>query len=65
MQEYTLINGILIKVMHLIWSHKKNRIVKNIVGLEINGVFPGSCFKPYYLIKAVDVRFDRLALISF
>src|SRR5690606_1832895 len=63
MKQYSLIIGIIVKVMHLIWSNEKNRIIKNIVFLKIDSMLSHSLFKPDDLIEAVDMWLDYLTLI--
>lgn len=57
--------SILVKVMDLVGSNEKYRIINNIIRLEINTVFSRSIFEPNNLIEAMNMWFYGLTLIRF
>lgn len=46
--------------MHLVFGNKKDRVIRHIVFLKIDEVFSPALFKPYDLVKAMDMRLRRI-----
>jgi len=65
MQKFSVVMSILVKVMNLVGSNEKYRIINNIIRLEINTVFSRSIFEPNNLIEAMNMWFYGLTLIRF
>lgn len=65
MQKFSVVMSILVKVMDLVGSNEKYRIINNIIRLEINTVFSRSIFEPNNLIEAMNMWFYGLTLIRF
>lgn len=65
MQKRSVVMSILVKVMDLVGSNEKYRIINIIIRLEINTVFSCSIFEPNNLIEAMNMWFYGLTLIRF
>lgn len=65
MDQNTCIMRMLIKIMHLIFSNKEQRILKNVVRFKINKMFSPSPFEPDDLVKTMNMRTPGISPVVF